>query len=62
MRQIWKSAIRVGSRQEGGRSGGNGGKIEWKSFEINNRVMPREQNKLIGELKMAAVDVVSIRG
>ena len=38
------------------------GKIEWKSSEINTRAVSRGQNKLIGEFKMAAGDVINIRG
>ena len=30
--------------QEAGKSGGNGGKIEWKLFEVNIRVVSRGQN------------------
>ena len=52
----------VGASQEGGRSGGNGGKIEWKSFEVNTRAVTRGQNELIGEFKMVAGDVISIMG
>ena len=37
------------------------GKIEWKSSEVNTRVVSRGQNELIGEFKMAADDVISIR-
>ena len=43
-------------------SGEDAGKIEWKSSEVNNRAVPRGQNELIGELKMAAGDMISIRG
>ena len=39
-----------------------GGKIEWKSSEVNTRAVSREQNELIGEFKMAEGDVISIRG
>ena len=57
-RIVTESAIRVGVRQEGGR---NGGKIEWKSSEVNTRALCRGLNKMIGEFKMAVGDVVSIR-
>ena len=39
-----------------------GGKIDWKSSEVNTRAVSRGQNKLIGEFKMAVGDVISIRG
>ena len=48
------------ARQEGGR--GDGGKFKWKLSEINTRALSRGQNELIGKLKMAAGDVISIRG
>ena len=38
----------------------NGGKIEWR-YQVNIRVIFRGQNGSIGEFKMAAGDVVSIR-
>ena len=38
------------------------GKEEEEFSEISNRAMSRGQNKLIGEFKMAADDVISIRG
>ena len=41
---------------------GDGGKIEWKSSEVNTRAVSREQNELIGKFKMAAGDVINIRG
>jgi hypothetical protein len=41
--------------------GRNGGKIEWKSSEVNTRDVPRGQNELVGEFKMEAGDVNSIR-
>ena len=56
-----KGATRVGVSQEE-RSGGDGGKIEWKLSEINIRAVSRGQNKLIWELKMATGNVTSIRG
>ena len=48
-----------GSKTGRGRSGG---KIKWKCSEVNTRAVSREQNKLIGKFKMAAGDVISIRG
>ena len=42
--------------------GGYGEKIEWKLFDINTRAVSRRQNELIAEFKMAADDVISIRG
>ena len=44
-----------GVRQEEGSSGGDGGKIEWKSFEIITRAVSRGQNELIGEFKLVVV-------
>ena len=38
---------------------GNGGKIEWRSSEINTRTVSRGQDELIGKFKMAAGDVIS---
>ena len=52
----------MGARQEGRKSGGDGGKIEWKSSEINNRAVSKGQNELIDEFKMVAGDVINIRG
>ena len=37
----------MGGRQK---SGGDGGKIEWKLFEVNTRVMSTWQNELIGKI------------
>ena len=48
-----------GKEQEEGRSGG---KIQWKLSEVNTKPVPRLQNELIDEFKMAADDVISIRG
>ena len=45
-----------------GWSGGDGWKIEWKLSEINTRAVSRGQNELIGKFKVAAGDVISIRG
>ena len=50
------------ARQEEGRNGVDGGKIEWKLSEINTRALPRGHKEFIGEFKMAAGDVISIRG
>ena len=36
--------------------------MEWKLSEVNTRAVPRGQNKLIGKFKIAAGDVISIRG
>jgi hypothetical protein len=52
----------VGARQEEGRSGGDGGKIEWKLFEVNTRAVPRGQNELVSKFKMAVCNVISVRG
>ena len=41
---------------------GDGGKIEWKSSEVNTRAVSKGQIKLIGKFKMVAGDVISIRG
>jgi hypothetical protein len=42
---------------------GVGGKIEKKSSEVNTRAVSREQqNKLIGEFKMVAGDLINIKG
>ena len=38
---------------------GDGGKIKWKSSEVNSRALSRQQ---IGKFNMAAGDVISIRG
>ena len=51
----------MGTRNEERRRGGDGGKIKWKLSEVNNRAVFKGQNKLIGEFKMAAGDVISIR-
>ena len=48
-------------RQEGGRSVGDGGKIEWKSPKVNTRAVSRVENELIGEFKMVVGDVISIK-
>ena len=42
------------------KSGGDRGKIEWKSSEVNTRAVSREQNKWIGKFKMAEGNVISI--
>jgi hypothetical protein len=46
---------------EEGRSGRDGGKFEWNLPEVNTRAVSRGQNELIGESKMVAGDVISIR-
>ena len=40
----------------------DGGKFKRKLSEVNTRAVSRGQNKLVGEFKMAAGDMVSIRG
>jgi hypothetical protein len=40
-------------------SGGDGEKIEWKSFEVNTRAVSRGQNELI-EFKIAVGDVMEV--
>jgi hypothetical protein len=40
----------------------DGGKFRRKLSEINTRAVSRRQNKLVGKFKMAAGDMVSIRG
>ena len=45
-----------------GSNGRGWGKIECKSTKINTRAVSRRKNKFIGEFKMVAGDVVSIRG
>ena len=42
--------------------GRDGGKIKWKSSEVNTRAVSRGQNESIGKFKMTAGDVISIRG
>ena len=46
--------------QEEGRSGGDGGKIDWNLSEFNTWAVSREQNELIGDLKMAAGNMIII--
>ena len=60
MSEFWKIAPRVDARQERERSIGDRGKIKWKSSEVNTRTVSRVQNKLIGEFKMMAGDVINI--
>ena len=43
------------------KSGEDGWKIECKLSEFNNRAASRGQNDLIGEFKLAAGDLISIR-
>ena len=40
----------------------DGGKFKRKLSEINTRAVSRGQNELVGKFKMAADDMVSIRG
>ena len=47
---------------EKGLSEGDGGKIECKLSEVNNRAVSRGQNELMGKFKMAVGDVISIWG
>ena len=42
--------------------GRDGGKFKRKLSEVNTRAVSRGQNELIGKFKMAAGDVISIRG
>ena len=42
--------------------GRDGRKLKRKLSEINTRAVSRRQNKLVGKFKMAAGDMVSIRG
>ena len=42
----------IGARQKERKSGGDGGKIEWKLSEVNTKAVSRGQNELIGEFKM----------
>ena len=44
-----------------GRSGWEGGIFKWKLCEVNSRTVFRGQNELIGEFKMAAADVISMK-
>ena len=43
------------------RKGEDGGKVEWKSSEVNTSAVSRGQNELIGMCKMSAGDVIDIR-
>ena len=40
----------------------DGGKIKWELSEVNVRAVSRGQDQLIGKFKMAASDLVSVRG
>ena len=40
--------------------GRNERNVEWKLFEVDTRAVSRGLNELIGEIKMAAGDVISI--
>ena len=50
------------TEQKEGRSGGDGGKIEWKLSEVNTRAVSQGQNEFIHEFKVAADGVISIGG
>ena len=54
-----KSSTRGVVRPEGG---GDGGKIKYTLSEVYTRAVSRGQNELIGKFKIAAGDVISIRG
>ena len=60
--RVFEKCHQGGSRQGGGRSRGDGGKIKWKLSEINTKATSRGQNELIGKFKMATGDLFSIRG
>ena len=60
--RVLEKRYQSGVRTRKGRSGEDGGKFEWKSSEFNTRAVSRGQNKLIGKFKMAAGDVIIIRG
>ena len=47
-----------GHKTRRGRSGGDEGKIQLKSSEVNTRVISRGQSKLTCEFKMAEGDVL----
>ena len=57
-----KTAISGVTRQEGGRSGRDGGNINGKLSKVNTRAVSRGQNKLIDKFKMATGEVIMIRG
>ena len=40
----------------------NGGKLKRKLSEVNTRAVSRGQKELVGKFKMAAGDMVNIRG
>ena len=40
----------------------DGGKFKRKLSEVNTKAVSRGQNELVGKFKMAASDMVSIRG
>jgi hypothetical protein len=44
------------------RSGGDGGKIDWKLSEVNTTAVSRGQDESIRKFKMVVGDVISIRG
>ena len=43
------------------KGGEDGGRIRWKLSEVDSRPISRRQNKLIGNFKVAAGDVINIR-
>ena len=47
--------------QDGGRSEEDGEQKEWNISEVNTISVYKGQNELIGELKMATGDVISVR-
>ena len=55
--RVFKSCNQGLAREEG-----DEGKTKWKLSEVNTRALSRGQFKLIGEVKMAADDVISIMG
>ena len=42
--------------------GMDGGNFKWKLSEVNPRAVSRRQDELVGKFKMAAGDMISIRG
>ena len=51
-----------GKEQEEERCGCDGGKIKWKLSEVNTGTVSQGQYELIGEFKIAADKIASIRG
>ena len=56
-----KGATRGLQEKKRGRVG-VGGKIKWRFSGVNVRAVSRGQDKLVGKFKMAAGDMMSIRG